>query len=480
VTRPLAATDAPEDLGRVLAGLIGEQKYKRWFSGARWHLEGNQLELTVPNRFVGDWIRTHFQAALEQATAPRLGADPQVHVRVDPSSGRARPQATADSTSPKPARSAKPAPQTQGNGFRRDTASLRYDLSDFVVGPSNQLAYTAAVQLADGVEGDFNPLFLHGGCGLGKTHLLQGLCRSFAARHPHARWNYTTAESFTNDYVEAVRRNRLSEFRRKVRQFDLLVVDDVHFLANKKSTQAEFLHTFDSHDLGGARLALASDEHPKHIERLADSLVSRFLRGMVVRVDPPEVDTRQQIIRALARRRKLKLVDSVVDRLAGQAHESIRELEGILTKLGALARLTRGPHQAGEAIGHALLERVMTPEPSARSRRPIRFEQVLERVCNELQVPTADVLARGRHRRVVLARSLAVYLARELTTLSYPELARALGRTNHSTVVTADQRIRRQLRDQVPLPETAGRAGESLSAMVDRLRAGILETASAA
>ena len=179
---------------------------------------------------------------------------------------------------------------------------LRHDLDNFIVGPSNQLAYNTACYVSEFPGSNYNPLFIHGDCGLGKTHLLQGLCKKFISHHPTKRWLYMTGEEFTNEFLSALRNNKLDAFRRKMRDLDLLVIDDVHFLGGKKATQEEFLHTFNAIEAMGKQVVMASDNHPKLIEEFGESLVNRFVSGMVVRIDPPNYQTRCLVLRSLSDR----------------------------------------------------------------------------------------------------------------------------------------------------------------------------------
>src|SRR4029077_10844805 len=217
---------------------------------------------------------------------------------------------------------------------------LRHDMSTFVVGSSNQLAYNAATYVAEFPGGQYNPLFIHGACGLGKTHMLQGLCKKFIEHHPTKRWMYLTGEEFTNEFLMALRGNRIDNFRRKVRDLDLLVIDDVHFLGGKKATQEEFLHTFNAIEAMGRQVVMASDNHPKLIEAFGESLINRFVSGMVVRIDPPNFATRCEILRNLALRSGTPLNDEVIAWVARRVTQNVRELEGAITRLSAHIQLT--------------------------------------------------------------------------------------------------------------------------------------------
>ena len=448
-----SSADVVTRLSDQLSRRIGRRKYNLWFDQTRFHVSDKQVTLTAPNRFAADWIADHFRADLSDTVREELGEPIEVAIDIDAGAGKSGGRLGGDDTpsaapvqTPKPAAASKPSP----NGATK----MRHRLDDFVVGACNELAYRTAVRLIDHDQRELTPLFIHGGCGVGKTHLLQGICRRFAEFYPGRRWRYTSAEQFTNAYVTAVKNNALGAFRKKLRGLDLLAVDDVHFLSNKSATQNEFLHTFNSMDLGGAKLLLASDSHPKMIEQFSDALISRFVSGMVVRMDTPDPTTRRQLVERLAQRRGLSLMDSVALEIAARCTGSVREIEGMLTTLEAMAALdssdggaTAGNTGSGRrvVIGHALVNRLLGASRTMRPVRPIRFAAIVDTVCAELHVQPTDLRGTSRHRQVVLARSLVVHLARRLTTMSYPDIARQLGKRNHSTVVTAAKRIDKQI-----------------------------------
>jgi chromosomal replication initiator protein len=318
-------------------------------------------------------------------------------------------------------------------------------LEDFIVGASNRLAYEAARRLGEGERDGFGALCLYGVCGVGKTHLLQGVARRYRERHPGAEIRYTTAERFANEYIALICEGKADEFRKRYRRLDLLCLDDVHFLSGKKSTQSEFLHTFETLELAGARVVIASDEHPKVVRDLSASIVSRVSSGMVVEIERPDREMRVRLVRAIAAKRGLALDDGAVAEIAGACLGSVREIEGAVMRVDAFSRLLTSGAPQTERVGVSTVRQVMAGECSRRPRRPIRVSEVLEAVCEVVRVEASDVLGPGRHRRIVLARSLVARASRELTSHSFPEIARALNRRNHSTIVTACQRIERQI-----------------------------------
>lgn len=460
--------DALEQIRRKLSEEVGEERIRKFFAeGTTLSIDEGRLNVTVQSKFLADYLDRRFGAALRRA-AQVQDSDGHSHpialrFRVDE---RARESGDRAPSAPSSAgRRAESRPPT-GNlpvGLspvdrrrpKAPTVRFRHRLDEFIVGASNRLAHGAAVRLAEAGSGEkFSTLFVHGSCGLGKTHLLQGLAVRFLELHPQAVVKYLTAEEFTNDYVTAIRNNRLDEFRKAYRGVDLLCLDDAHFLSNKEKTQTELLHTFDAIDLGGARIVLASDDHPREIKKLSEQLVSRFLAGVVVKLDTPDPETRLKLVRHLAAKRQLPMEEAaiqlVADRAArcapGNTPGSVRDMEGMLTQVEAYFRLVPEMAVSG-SIGVVLVRKALNlddaesrPE-SARSRRPIQVDRISSEVCRTLGVTVQEMMGVGRHPKVVLARSIISLLARRLTTLSFPEIARQMGRPNHSTVITAQKRL---------------------------------------
>ncbi len=483
-------------LREQVAIAIGSHRYALWFeNGTSLRLRAACVEVTAANSYVCDWITRHFRQTLLTTACALLGVEATCSVTVDagviaqtPSSAVASARGgsklvsqdapNGSSNSPHATSVASTANQSVDGAVsantadtrRRSTAPARASrvaslrrLEDFVVGESNRLAHAASQQIGDGAPESPAILFIHGECGVGKTHLIQGLCRRRSERAPNHVIKYVTAEQFTNEYIAAVREGSLEAFRKSLRRVDLLAIDDIHFFANKTATQAEFLHTIDAIDLSGARVALVSDEHPRHIRRFNQSLVSRFLSGMVVKVERPDRATRVALVQRLARERGLDMTTAAEDAVAGRCAGSIREIEGAITRLGALVELDGVRGQ----IGPGTVERLLGQEAAAANgSAPIRLGAILEAVCERLRVSREDLLGSGRHARTVVARGVVAHLARELTTHSYPEIARALGRDTHSAVHTAAKRLKGMIEVDARIAQSA----EPIREVVDQLR----------
>jgi chromosomal replication initiator protein len=410
---------------RRLAAKVGAARYRMWFSEpARIRIEGAELHVAAPSRFAADWIERHFRDDLASVAAD-VGLD-AVRIRAEEAPGAVSPPADADQ-----GRETRPVPAA-----RRDDPRWR-KLDDFVVGDSNRMAFEAVRRLAGDDLGGIRGILLHGGCGVGKTHLLQGLCARRRAMRPQDRIRYTTGEQFTNDYIQAVRGGSIEAFRARVRRLDLLAIDDVHFLSNKGATQAEFLHTIDAIGLAGARVAMATDAHPRALRAFSEALVSRLLAGMVVQVDAPDRTTREALVTRLAAERGIALEAPAAQAVCDRSLGSVREIEGALARIAAALLL----EDKGGIATLSLVERALGIGNAGVRGAPPRITAILDATCAELGVSRDDLAASGRHRRVVLARGVVVHLAREMTTLSYPEIARHLGRSAHSSAHAAARRI---------------------------------------
>lgn len=470
-TRSRVAESDPSIMDRVRAE-VGDAHYARYFAGqARVRMGADGIEVAVGTDYLASLIERRFGDHLRRAfrgrrveRAPGVASpdgpgdapqarEPAVTVHVDkdllpvttPPTGQA-------ANAPTPASTVTPGALRRGAGIAKPS------LDQFLVGTSNRLAYSAANQMAGGTL--TGSLFIHGPCGVGKSHLLQGLAARYQERHPGAAVRYLTAEAFTNEYIAAVRANKIDAFRKAYRRLDLLCIDDVHFVAGKEKTEFELLHTFDAIGLEGARVALASDAHPKDIARLNAKLASRFLHGALARIDPPDAELRARLVRALAERRGLRLEDPaaalIIERCSRSIGDgqgvSVREIDGVLIQIEAVSRLLPEFASPDGRVGVVLVRQALgLAEPDrfagveARARRPVAIETIMREVCRALAVDVGELMGRGRHKRVVLARAVCSHLARRLTTLSFPEIARGMGRPNHSTIITAYKRLEGQM-----------------------------------
>lgn len=441
-----AGTDWPKAVADRLEHSIGTHKYGLWFERqTRFAARDGELEVAACSRLVADWIGRHYGTALNKVAGEVLGSGATVTVRLRPDLFEGA-RAPDDAAHARPSAPAHPtAPAREPHGAHRRPADRGGEIpvrhfDDTVVGGSNRVAYESARAVAEGREQAMRMLFLHGRCGVGKSHMLQAIAHRRLELSPGARIRYLTGEQFTNEYITAVREGGLEGFRRRIRRQHLLVIDDIHFLASKTATQTEFQHTVDEIALAGGAVVLASDGHPRQMQKIGAGLVSRFMSGMVVRIDEPDHAMRGKLAQRFAAKRGMMLSDAAVTLLADRVTGSVREIEGAVSALAAL-RLAMG-RSSSEPIGPAhVTEALGAGLPSLRGR-PARIGEIIDACCAATGVSREDLMGASRHRRVVAARGLIAHLAREMTTMSFPEIALALGRPTHSTVHAAAARFR--------------------------------------
>jgi chromosomal replication initiator protein len=334
-----------------------------------------------------------------------------------------------------------------------------------VVGSANRLAASVIRSIAEGAPGSYSPVFVHGGSGLGKTHLLHALANELAEKRPDCRWAYLTGDEFTNAYVLAVRSNGMEAFRQRYRNLDVLIIDDVHFMAGKKGTQEEFLHTFNSIDAQRKHVVLASDSPPKLIGQFSEQLTNRFVAGMVVRIEAPDFDMRCQILRRRATQASARPVpEDVVAYIAKNFTANVRELEGALLKLAMFSTVSHQPITLSLA-SHCLADHLH------RTQRVLGLEEIDQTVAMYFGLTTADLHTSRKTRTIALARGIAMYLARKHTDMSFPEIGRFMGNKNHSTVILANRRIEHMLvADEVARRQTpAGTQEEKLRDLIAKI-----------
>ena len=438
------------DVGAVteaLAQRIGAHKYRIWFeNSACFTVADGYLRIGVANPFLATWLEGHFLKDIKLAAQSVMGSLPEISFTIDPELSGERRRASVN-------RPSAPAGKTrQGTRGATPSASsgslegLRLTLDTFVVGSSNELAYNAARAVIREEQSPFNPLFIHGGYGVGKTHLLQGVCNGVAKARPQTRWLYLSAEDFANQFVLALKTKKLEAFRRRMRQTDLLAIDDVHFLASKPSTQEEFLHTFNTISLAGKQVILVSDAHPKMIGQLSEKLVNRFVSGMVVKVDAPDLHTRREICRQFCRRmmgpvlggqekgRAGEIPESVIRYVAERIRTNVRELEGALLKLIAYAALQ------DERLSLPMAQTVLA-DHIERCDPIVHISDIEAAVGAFFGVTPANLHSSRKGRTISLARHFSMYLTRKHTSMSSSEVGRYMGNKNHATVLVACKKI---------------------------------------
>jgi chromosomal replication initiator protein len=421
--------------------------FEQWFSSVQYDgFETGLLSLTARDEFVRDWVKAHFLPDLLSHLARLSGeANPaSLRVKWNISNRLDRPvcQPRRRSSDPPPpastliggrARSERPSRYSKA----QLTAALnpKHTFPNFVVGPSNELAHAAAFASAGGGGPRYNPLFIAGGTGLGKTHLMHAIAHKVLDERPDSRIVYVSAEHFTNEFIEALQHHKMDEFRARYRtDCDLLLVDDIQFLAGREQTQEEFFHTFNALHDADRPIIVTSDKYPQQLQRMPERLVSRFTSGLVADIQTPQLETRVAIVRKKAELEGIELSDEVAVMLAQNVQSNVRELEGALIRLAAKSSLT-GRHIDEEFA----LQELSLVSP----RRPelMSVEDIQRAVCNHFRLSNSDLLSKDRHKSVAFARQVAMYLCRQRLKCSFPELGRAFGNRDHTTVMSAVRRV---------------------------------------
>jgi chromosomal replication initiator protein DnaA len=461
-----------EKLQRAIRSRMKPEQFETWFRRAALaSVDGETLRIAVQNSFSRDWLRTYYSDALAESVREVLHDSRRVEVIVDPEL-LLQAQAPVGATG-QPARAvsgpqalATPAVEPAGpNGtLAREARALgtqrggdgargllatsdvglnpKYTFDNFVVGPCNRFAHAAALGSAEAPGKAYNPFFLHGSVGLGKTHLLQSLCWAILDRNPRARILFLSCETFVNHFINSLENGDIAKFRNKYRNVDVLVVDDIHLLANKDRTQEEFFHTFNTLYQSGKQIVLSSDSPPKDIPSLQERLVSRFKWGLVTEIEPPCFETRMAILKRKSRERGRELSDEIASMLAERIDSNIRELEGAVTKLLGFAGVSGLPISA-ELAREALRELF-----HARRGQPT-MEDILTLVTEHFSVRLSDLQSKKRTNAIAYPRQVAMFLARQITRHSLEEIGGFFGGRDHSTVIYAVDKIQ-ELHEQDP------------------------------
>lgn len=426
-------------LEQALVQRIGEPRYKLWFEGRTcFHWEDDQLTIGVPNRHFGEWVEKNFAAAAAAAAQEVFGQAMQVRFVIDPQLFQEARREQEEARAAQQDRSRSPSRDHKGvespaEAPRRVRRWRR--LSDFVVGPCNRVAYAAAQSVVEAPGEGANPIVLHGPVGTGKTHLLEGIYAGLRRAHPDWRVLYLTSEDFTNRFVQAMRLNKLAGFRKQFRECDALLVDDLHFLASKKATQAEFLHTFDALLADGRQMVLTCDCHPRLADDFTPELTDRLLGGVVWGLTPPDATTRLEILRNKSLREGQPLPEEVLRFLAGQLRGNVRELEGAVQSIRHYSRVT------GRAIDVPLVREAVT-DLLRHAVRVVQLADIDTAVCGVLRLEHGALQAKGRAWAVSHPRMVAMFLARKHTAASYSDIGKHFGGRNHSTAVAAEKKVR--------------------------------------
>jgi chromosomal replication initiator protein len=414
---------------------LSPENFETWLAPIVWGgCDGHRLRLRIPNKFYAEWIRTHYLDILLGLVRNKSGiGDVDVSWEVDErlAEQMRREEPRVRESAPPPAmRSPEPPRLAMAANL-----NPRYRFDNFVVGPSNQLAHAASVAAASSPGARYNPLFIYGGVGLGKTHLVNAIGHRVLEDRPNARILYVSAERFTNEFIAALQNHKMDEFRENYRaQCDVLLMDDIQFLAGRDQTMEEFFHTFNALYHSDRQIVVSSDVYPQQMKGMEERLISRFQWGMVADIQAPELDTRVAIVKKKAEQERIDLPDEVAHFLAETVQSNVRELEGTLLRLAVKAELLKRPIDL--AFAREALRGTNPPRESLTT-----VDDIQRAVCEYFNIRMSDLKSHRRHRSVAQPRMIAMYLCRQRLNTSYTELGDRFGGKDHTTVMSAVRKI---------------------------------------
>jgi chromosomal replication initiator protein len=425
--------------------VLTPQTFNTWIRPIKFAAATNNLiELEVPNKFIREWVKEKYLAMIQEAVSSLTDSKYQIQFRIaataDPGKGTdpvARPAAEVSH------------PTREKNRNADTTANLnpKYTFETFVCGASNQFAHAASQAVANAPASSYNPLFIYGGVGLGKTHLLNAIGNHILRNNKKARISYYTSEKFMNELINCLRYGKMEQFRNKFRSMDVLLIDDVQFIAGKERTQEEFFHTFNSLYESHKQIVVTSDKFPKDIPGLEERLRSRFEWGLIADIQPPDIETKVAILKKKAELDGINLPDDVALFLASSATSNVRELEGMLIRLGAFSSLTSNAISlvmAREVLKDIIIDKV----------RDVTVEMIQKHVAEHFKLKISELKSDKRLKALVVPRQIAIYLCRDLTKCSYPEIGEKFGGKDHSTIIHSVRKIEKLLSQDLDLKGT--------------------------
>ncbi len=433
--------DSLTPIKQIIRENLGDEgAYKTWIEPLSFKGYSNDtLELAVPNKFFKEWIIEHYEGTIKSCASMFLrNKDLKLKIIVD--------DTTSDNIPTSPSETEYiPTPVKKSSPF-----NPAYTFDTFVVGDSNQFAKAASLAVANAPGRAYNPLFIYGGVGLGKTHLLNAI-GNYIIEKNHTigirNISFTTGEDFTNEVINAIRYNRTEEFRQKFRSVDILMIDDIQFIAGKERTEAEFFHTFNALHVAKKQIVVTSDRFPKDIKDLEERLRSRFEWGLIADIQPPDIETKVAILKKKSEIKHIHLPDEVAMFLASKASSNIRDLEGMLNRLGAFSSFT------GEPITVPFAKKVLR-DIIKEMDKPVLIEDIQKVVCEHFGIRLSDLKSKRRSKSLVIPRQIAMYLSRSLCKISLSDIGERFGGKDHSTVIHAINKIEQQLQSDHHLMQT--------------------------
>lgn len=443
-----------EDLwNRVLAEIkkkVSKPSFDTWLKSTKAHaLQGDLLIITAPNEFARDWLESRYLHLIANTIYDLTGEEIGIKFII--------PQnLTDDEFMPKAPIKTSPKKGEETNEFPQNLLNPKYTFDTFVIGSGNRFAHAASLAVAEAPAKAYNPLFIYGGVGLGKTHLMHAIGHYVLEHNPSARVVYLSSEKFTNEFINSIRDNKADEFRNKYRNVDVLLIDDIQFLAGKEQTQEEFFHTFNTLHEESKQIVISSDRPPKEIPTLEDRLRSRFEWGLITDITPPDLETRIAILRKKAKADGLDIPNEVMLYIANQIDTNIRELEGALIRVVAYSSLINKDINA-DLAAEALKDIIPSSKPKI-----ITIQEIQRIVGQHFNVKLEDFKAKKRTKSVAFPRQIAMYLSRELTDSSLPKIGEEFGGRDHTTVIHAHEKISKLLEEDPQLQNQINEIKEQL------------------
>jgi chromosomal replication initiator protein len=422
----LTAQSLWSEVAGRLKGALNDTTYRTWFADAEGvELTDDTLAISVPNDFTREWIEGHFLGLIGAAARDATGQERRIRLTV---ADRPR-EATATSAAP-------PRKQSESG------LNSKYTFDSFVIGSSNRFAHAAALAVAEAPAQAYNPLFIYGGTGLGKTHLMQAIAQYVGEHSSELSVRYVTSETFMNDFINSLRDKRIEGFKQRYRTYDLLLIDDIQFFEHKERIQEEFFHTFNSLYEAGSQIVISSDRPPREISTLEERLRSRFEWGLITDIQPPDLETRIAILRKKVAADGIEVADpQVLTFVAGRVSTNIRELEGALTRVVAFSSLT------GRAMTVELAQDVLRDVFPQGEAAEVSIKRIQELVSERFSISLDELTGDKRSQNIVYPRQVAMYLSRELTDSSLPKIGKEFGGRDHTTVIHATSKIARLIRE---------------------------------